>query len=95
MIAKARIMVLGIKLIQFKETKGIFPKQLDELGTVNTIDPFTGKNLIYKPEEKGFFLYSVGENLIDDKGDCDPESKPNDIGWHYSEATSVPQNTEK
>jgi hypothetical protein len=31
-------------------------------------DLFTGKPLIYKPEEKGFLLYSVGPNGKDEDG---------------------------
>ncbi len=32
------------------------------------LDPFTGKDYIYKKKRKGFIIYSVGDNLKDDGG---------------------------
>ena len=32
------------------------------------LDPFTGKDYIYKKKDKGFIVYSLGENLRDDGG---------------------------
>ena len=32
------------------------------------LDPFSGENYIYKKKDKGFIVYSVGENLKDDGG---------------------------
>jgi len=32
------------------------------------LDPFTGKPLMYKVEETGIAVYSVGENRVDDGG---------------------------
>ena len=45
-------------------------------------DPFSGKDLIYKPHTRGFLLYSVGLNLKDDGG-IEDKKNPNkdDIVW--------------
>jgi hypothetical protein len=32
------------------------------------LDVFTGKSLVYRPSEKGYLLYSLGPNGIDDQG---------------------------
>jgi hypothetical protein len=32
------------------------------------VDPFTGKDYIYKKKDKGFIVYSVGEDLKNDGG---------------------------
>ncbi len=34
----------------------------------HTIDPFTGKSLIYQQKLDGYALYSVGENMMDGGG---------------------------
>ena len=51
---------------------GRYPQSLAELKTgidwKLPADPFTGKNLIYKPGQKGFILYSVGPDQKDDGG---------------------------
>jgi len=44
------------------------------------LDPFTGKNYIYKKKDKGFIVYSVGEDLKDDDGVEKKGLKP-DIVW--------------
>jgi hypothetical protein len=64
------IMTLG--LAAFMAEKGKYPDKLDALApdylkTVPT-DFFSGKGFLYKPSGKGYLLYSVGENMIDDGG---------------------------
>jgi hypothetical protein len=51
------------------------------------LDPFTGKNYIYKKTEKGFIVYSVGDNLKDDGGISQYEKGRDgetDIIWRVS-----------
>ena len=86
MIASARIAKLAIKAIQLKKSKGGFPRGLAEIGSGNEIiDPFTGKEFIYKPEGNAFSLYSVGINLKDDGGReaGKDDRKADDIVWRY------------
>ena len=39
------------------------------------IDPFDGKELRYRKLDKGFVVYSVGENLSDDGGQEMPKNR--------------------
>ena len=49
-----------------------YPKSLDKLRSQVKwdipVDPFTGKDLIYKPSGDGYTLYSVGPNQVNDGG---------------------------
>lgn len=66
---EARHHVLGTaaKLLLIHQRTGAFPTALDP-EDADSIDPFTDQPLIYRPAAKGFLLYSVGRNRIDDKG---------------------------
>ena len=61
---------IATALKRFKLTHGRYPQDLTELRpdfiAELPLDPFTGKNFIYRQEKKKFLLYSVGENGIDD-----------------------------
>lgn len=54
------------------------------------LDPFTGKDYIYKKKDKGFIIYSVGQNLKDDNGTKriyrknSPAYENYDIAWECS-----------
>lgn len=56
----------------FRSDQGRYPKKLDDLTPkyLKTVpgDVFSGKALIYRPEENGYLLYSVGPNLRDEGG---------------------------
>ena len=56
----------------YKARCGKYPESLNELtpGILPSLplDPFTGKNYIYKRKLKGFIVYSLGDNLKDDGG---------------------------
>ena len=78
---------LGLKL--FKQKNGAYPDTLDKLAPEFleniSVDPFTGKALIYHKADAGFILYSVGPNQQDDNG-TPPTPKwddkvPYDIVW--------------
>ncbi|MFZ4397081.1 MAG: hypothetical protein ACOYOU_15815 [Kiritimatiellia bacterium] len=51
----------------------------------NADDPFTGKPLSYRPIDRGFTIYSVGVNLVDDDGTKGKDSKSGDEVWRYEE----------
>jgi hypothetical protein len=72
-----------IATIRYKQEKGTYPDNLQELlntGLVKEIplDPFSDKPLVYKKTEKGFTLYSVGEDFVDNSGimRVDKDGKP-------------------
>lgn len=59
---------VALRLLIHKSEHGRFPETLEELGGDIPSDPFTGKSLIYRHDDEGFVLYSVGVNLTDDGG---------------------------
>ena len=63
---------VAFALAAFKKDNGQFPARLDDLAPkyLPTIpnDLFSDKPLIYRLEDKGYLLYSVGPNGIDDGG---------------------------
>jgi hypothetical protein len=66
--ADIRITRTGLALLHYRDSHGGFPPTLDTLGLRDVSDPFTGKPLLYRIEDKGFVLYSVGEDLKDNAG---------------------------
>lgn len=73
--ARSTAMVRALRIFNalrlFEETNGREAKGLDELGMPNeaTIDPFDGKPLKIKYTDKGWVVYTVMLNGIDDGGD--------------------------
>ena len=70
---------VAFALAAYKLDEGRYPAKLDDLKPKYLAaipgDVFSGKALIYKPDDKGFLLYSVGLNGKDDGGrwnDDDP-----------------------
>ncbi|NOX97582.1 MAG: hypothetical protein GXO98_05940 [Nitrospirae bacterium] len=84
--ARIRAGKLALALKIYKAGKGIYPPDLKAL-TPEILprlpkDPFTGKDYIYKREGEGFIVYSVGDNLKDDKGAFNPKRwEEGDIPW--------------
>ncbi|MCD5390795.1 hypothetical protein LR007_02905, partial [candidate division NPL-UPA2 bacterium] len=81
---RAGKLALALKIYQAK--KGTYPETLKAL-TPEILpqlpeDPFTGKDFIYRREEEGFIVYSLGQNLKDDQGTFDPRHREEgDIVW--------------
>ncbi|TET66544.1 MAG: hypothetical protein E3J56_14250 [Candidatus Aminicenantes bacterium] len=63
---------VGIACKIYKNMHGDFPANLSELAPELLekipVDPFTGHPLIYKKQDSGIMIYSVGSNLRDDGG---------------------------
>jgi len=85
MIAQAKVMRAGLAAIRFKQEHGAYPADLQALKLANADDPFTGKPLIYRTTDRGFTLYSVGVNLVDDGGAKGKDSKSGDLVWRYAD----------
>ncbi len=66
--AMRRMRVLKIELLKYRAAHGAFPKDLSAFNAKTATDPFAGKPFIYRVEGKGYILYSVGENGVDDGG---------------------------
>ena len=77
-IARLRLATTGLAVEQFRNQKGRLPEKLEELApefiTELPEDPFTGSELLYHPLSKGYVIYSVGRDLIDDGGKEEPDS---------------------
>ncbi|MGD0785862.1 MAG: hypothetical protein ABR969_08595 [Sedimentisphaerales bacterium] len=72
-----------IAIIRYKQENGAYPDNLEGLLNKSLIkeipaDPFSDKPLVYKKTEKGFTLYSVGEDFVDNGGimGVDKDGKP-------------------
>jgi hypothetical protein len=68
LVANIRITLTGLALLQYRQANGGFPESLDALDGQNVEDPFSKKPLIYRREDGGFVLYSVGEDRKDNGG---------------------------
>jgi len=79
---------IGIANRIYRQKHGKYVDSLEQLTpeTLSSLplDPFTGKNYIYKRKDKGFIVYSVAENLTDDGGVEKGTSAKPDIVWENS-----------
>lgn len=91
MIAKTRVTRNGLAAIRFKQEHGAFPSDLQALKLANADDPFTGKPLIYRPTDRGFTIYSVGMNVVDDGGTKGNNWRSGDEVWRYEERNPAEQ----
>ena len=62
-------------LLAYRQREGHFPATLSLLSPTAPSDPYIHQPLHYRRTEKGFLLYSVGTNLIDDGGNAKPAKK--------------------
>jgi len=86
--AKLNTFKLALALKIYREKHGTYPDSLTSLAPdiIPEIppDPFTGKDYIYRKEDKGFIVYSIGENGRDDNGIHDIKQKYDDIAFKVS-----------
>lgn len=92
-VARQRCTNAALAAKRYQLSNGMFPKSLQDIPQelLSTekfskellIDPFNGEPLRYQLEENRLLIYSVGENQIDDGGDCprDDFSIGLDIGF--------------
>ncbi|HNS32928.1 MAG TPA: hypothetical protein PKN36_08155 [bacterium] len=76
---------MGIANRIYKQEHGEFVEFLSQLTPdilpTLPLDPFTGKDYIYKKKDKGFIVYSVGEDEKDDGGVMEYFTLKPDIVW--------------
>ena len=74
-IAKIRCAAVAIMIERYRRATGHLPQSLHDLipkyAPSLPIDPFTGKELVYRHEEKSYVVYSLGEDQKDDNGDVE------------------------
>lgn len=84
-IACARV---SLGLQAYKSKYGFYPIDLKEMKKKMRwevpMDPFSGKPPIYKRQSKGFLLYSIGVNMIDEGGKSSNNSATGDIVWRVT-----------
>src|SRR5262249_42293386 len=71
-LARLRLAITALALEQFRNQKGRLPDTLEELKPAFLADipedPFTGDDVLYRRFAKGYVVYSVGRDLVDDGG---------------------------
>jgi hypothetical protein len=83
----------GLACKIYKKQNGHYPESLDDLvpALLDSVpfDPFTGKPLIYRLQDRGVLIYSVGSNEKDDGGrgtwQITQLVMPKDDDWAWSE----------
>jgi hypothetical protein len=86
---------IGMACKIYKNLGGRFPDEISELVpdilAKEPVDPFTGKPFIYRLQEDGFVVYSVGSNEKDDDGrgtfQVDRMVMEKDDDWPWREKT--------
>jgi len=77
-----RNLYVAFALALYQRDHGRYPAKLDELApkylTKVPDDVFAAKPLIYRPAEKGYLLYSVGDNGKDEGGRWRDDDPPGD-----------------
>ena len=84
-MARIRITLVGLALLQYREAHGSFPPALDALGLKGLFDPFSDQPLRYQAEGNGFLLYSIGKDQKDNDGAAkQPKQKTDyDVVWQF------------
>lgn len=93
-VAKFRTAQLGLGCRLYKLKFGAYPDKLSDLSAklpehfkTLPVDPFNGKDMIYKRTDRGCKVYSVGDNRKDDGGtrNYDPDKKKynTDYDWVF------------
>ncbi|GEM_PF-2840011 len=72
MTTEVRLLTTALAIERYRLKNEKLPKELKELVPefLESVpeDPFDGKPVRYKPQEKGYWLYSVGRDLVDNGG---------------------------
>jgi len=66
-LAQRRCLLAAVRALEAKHATGVYPAGLPVAGP-DSIDPHTGTPLSYRRTRKGFVVYSVGQDKIDDGG---------------------------
>ncbi|NIM04778.1 MAG: hypothetical protein GTO55_02410 [Armatimonadetes bacterium] len=70
LLAELRVAQAALALRAYQIEHGEYPDSLEQIGERWEIekDPFTGKPLVYQRVGDGYFIYSLGPDLTDNKG---------------------------
>ena len=85
--AERRGCQIFLAVMLYRDKQGIYPDFLGQLsGQIIKVlpkDPFSGENFMYSQDTNSFVVYSVGENLKDEKGEGD------DIAWKSTMESNI------
>jgi hypothetical protein len=80
--AEIRLTRATLAVSAYKQKTGGWPKDLDAAGCGTLLDPYTGKPFVYRLDERGPMVYSVGPDLKDDGGQpFNKGTRKGDIVW--------------
>jgi len=86
-LTAVRCTALAVTIERYRRGTGELPGSLDDLAPTYidsiSLDPLTGKNLLYNRDEESYTVYSAGTNRKDDAGSIKPkadEKVPLDLG---------------
>jgi len=73
LITDREALIATVSILRYEKEHNKYPESLEQLVESEYIkivpqDPFSGNSLVYKKTDDGFILYSVGLNMIDDRG---------------------------
>ncbi len=81
-VADTRCAAVAVMIERYRRTHGCVPPGLDvmvpQFAETIPSDPFTGRPLLYRADDKAYVVYSVGENGTDDGGDVDRDADERD-----------------
>ena len=75
-VAAVRCARLVIAIERYRRARGLLPSSLSDIaspGEDQTLDPFTGKSLLFSRRDAGYVVYSIGRNGKDDGGKLVPD----------------------
>jgi len=78
-LAWGRLLVAYSQSMARLKKTGTAPTDLAGIAAPIRLDPFTGRNLIYRAQGSDFLVYSVGSNLRDDGGSTDESFRAPDL----------------
>jgi hypothetical protein len=77
-IAGVHAVRAALRIERQRLATGRLPDSLDDSILSGTVDPFTGRPLLYRKEADGFTVYSVGPDGSDDGGEVTAAATPGD-----------------
>jgi hypothetical protein len=88
MVAQRDALITTLALLRYKDDKGGFPADLQELVSAGYVaqmpmDPYSDKPLVYRRTENNFLLYSVGADFRDGGGQHDRRWGQGEQGGDY------------
>jgi hypothetical protein len=88
-LATRRVFIAAVNVLLSRAKSGVLPSTLPNSGE-DTVDPYTGRPLIYRPTSDAFSVYSVGPNRRDDNGISKSVARSADYDIVYSQGNLGP-----